>query len=563
MDGVSVSPTGLISALPALLAMLAFAAVAVPAVGDAQQVAAETRQEATAPNAAEHGHPLPVITSWTSGHFRQPSSAGWRPANQMELIEQGHHLMPWFSHPPRDGEVPADPEDFLLQYYKEPILQAARLRLPITFIASQWERVLSEEPYSSLPPEQNPNVIDREGRIVKKVSPFGPAAPWAEAGRSYTDNPWMKQIQQWYPDPPLVIFLSNNEHAKLTWTQVETSKRYMDLCGAGKDDDTKRRLVGDGWIERYRALQEGMRSGLTEQAWRDNARFVGYGAFAPEFIGRWAGWTNYSLHTDDRLTPYPLMWDGSSPSYYTHDWNPSRDDTMWSPQIEFMNLVFMKDRAHDLNPDFWVEFSVWDGYDGPRREKQYPSPRTLYRMQGQTYGPERYAGYVQFGMWLLRPRAVREYRGWTFPWEDEDDWEGGGPYFVALAEAVDSIYRSPILTEWWRHGELVPNRRHPHPYQSGIPDEYKTEDRWFLLDADVNMQEFPWEPHWPVNVYSLALVRGEAPNREWLIYSHSPHEDRPGVVLTVPEYRDITIDVTVAGSFYVVSEHDRAVTAVE
>jgi len=31
---------------------------------------------------------------------------------------------------------------------------------------------------------------------------------------------------------------------------------------------------------------------------------------------------------------------------------------------------------------------------------------------GQRWSPDRYAGFVQFGMWLLRPRAVEEFRGW-------------------------------------------------------------------------------------------------------------------------------------------------------
>ena len=45
-------------------------------------------------------------------------------------------------------------------------------------------------------------------------------------------------------------------------------------------------------------------------------------------------------------------------------------------------------------------------------------------------------------------------------------------------------------------------------------------DRWFLLDCSVNTQENPWEYHWPVNVFSLALVQGKKSNRRWLIYAH-------------------------------------------
>ena len=128
------------------------------------------------------------------------------------------------------------------------------MNLPITFVGSQWESGLSGEPYVSLPPDQNPNVVTTDGAIVKAVCPFGPLAPWREIGRKHTDNPWMKQLQQWYPNPPLVIFLSNNEHSKLRWTEVEKSKRYLDQYGPGRDADFKRKVVADGWIERYRVL---------------------------------------------------------------------------------------------------------------------------------------------------------------------------------------------------------------------------------------------------------------------------------------------------------------------
>jgi hypothetical protein len=178
--------------------------------------------------------------------------------------------------------------------------------------------------------------------------------------------------------------------------------------------------------------------------------------------------------------------------------------------------------------------------------------RKQYAKLGQTFTPERYAGAVQFGMWLLRPRVVREFRGWTHPWED------GAPYFLALAEAVDSVHANPVLREWWRHAELVASRTRSHPYQSAVPPEYASEDRWFLLDADVN-KSYPWTLSDEIAVYALALVQGEPPTRQWLVYAHSPLADRRGVGLSVPGYGDIRVDVVVGGSFYVVSEQGRTV----
>jgi len=476
----------------------------------------------------------------------------------MRLIEEGHYLLPWFSHP--EGEVPADPEAFLRRYYQGPMEKARRMNLPVTLLGSQWESGLSREPYLSLPPDQNPNVVTVDGTISKAVCPFGPIVPWREIGRKHTDNSWMKQLQQWYPDPPLVIFLSNNEHSKLRWKEVEKSKRYLDMYGPGHDGDFNRKAVADGWIERYRGLQDGLRDGLDNATWKKNAVFVGYDAFGPPHLGRMEGWIEYSLYSKGRIDPYPLMWDGGSPSYYTDDWTAKTDYIVMSPQVEFMNLVFMQQEALKLNRRFWFEFSVWDGYHAdPKRQKTYPSKRSVYRQAGQVYNPERYGGFMQFGLWLMRPRAVREYLGWTEPWDDvtgqdgQPTHEGGGPYFMALVKAVDRVHVNPVLRQWWRKGDLVPNRARPHPYQAGIPAEYQQVDRWFRLDTSLDPPP-PWKLTDDLRVFSLALVQGKAPNRQWLVYAHSPLADRKAVGVTIPDYKRITIDISVAGTFYQVAE---------
>jgi hypothetical protein len=231
-----------------------------------------------------------------------------------------------------------------------------------------------------------------------------------------------------------------------------------------------------------------------------------------------------------------------------------------SPQVEFMNLVFMQREAIKLNPRFWFEFSVWDGYHAdPQRQKTYASKRSVYRQAGQTYNPDRYAGFVQFGLWLTRPRAVRDFRGWTEPWDDapasegHPAQEGGGPYFLALVKAVDRVHVDPVLHEWWRKGELVPNRAQVHPYQADIPAEYRDADRWFRLNTSVDPPQ-PWRLTDDLRVFSLALIQGQTPNRKWLIYAHSPLADRTSVSVTIPDYKPVTIDIPVAGRFYQVVE---------
>ena len=536
---------------------------------DAATVADEIRTEAVRASNDPDGRPLPLVSSWTCGHYKADFMAGWRPDNQMRLIREGHHLLPWFNHP--TGVVPEDPDDFQIRYYKDAIAKARELRLPLTFIASQWESGLSRPPYIDLPPMENPNVVTIEGEIQKRVSPFGPVESWSQIGAAFTDNPWMKQIQEWYPDPPLVIFLSNNEHSKLHWSEVEISQRYLDTFGPDRPPAFKREVVAERWIERYRALQQGMRDALKKNAWREHAVFVGYSVGDLAHFGRWGGWMHHSLYRPGRLNPLTDAWDGGSSSYYTHDWNSSTDYKVWSPQVEFMNNTLVKREAQLANPRFWYEISIWDGYhNNTEREKNYPSVRGVYRRAGQVYNPERYGGFVQFGMWLMRPRAVRDYRGWTEPWNERIDengtmlTEGGRPYFMAIVEAVDRVHNNFTLREWWRHGERVVNPARLHPYQSHIPQEYRDEDRWFLLECDANSgPEALLKLETEISVFSLALVQGTVPERRWLLYAYSPLGDRHGVLVTIPGYQAVVITSTVGGSFYTVDEKTGAVTSVD
>jgi len=519
----------------------------------------EIRREATLPSEGPFGHPLPLAAHWNTG------GNGWGigPDYQLDLIQQGHYLLPWFAWPSLDNMqgVFHDSKKYekwyaaQLPYFIEPLRQAARLKLPISFLATQWESELTyDKKYLNAPAEQNPNVVSTDGKILAEVDPFGPVDPWKEVGTSWSDNRGMLDLQTWYPDPPLVILISNNEHSKLWWWDAEKSKRFMDLYGKGRDDNFKRKVIADGWIERYRALQKSMREGLDSPAWRNNALFLGYEASGPPHFGREMGdetWQQYSSYSPGRIDVGPLMWDGSSPSYYLHNWMPIYDYKVWSPQVEAMNWVFMNRNAYKMNPKFWFELSTWDGNVGDQPNDK----RKTYAAMGQALSPDRYEGMIQFGMWLLRPRAVRDFRGYN------ETTAAVMPYFVPIMNAVDRVHTNPILRRFWRQGELVPNHAHQHPYQKEIPDEYKNEDRWFLLDTNLDAP-WPWTLNTEIPVYSLALVTGKAPKREWLVFTHAPKGARPGVQITVPDYDKITVDASQTGSFYLISEKTKRVTTV-
>jgi hypothetical protein len=178
-----------------------------------------------------------------------------------------------------------------------------------------------------------------------------------------------------------------------------------------------------------------------------------------------------------------------------------------------------------------------------------------YVKDGQTYTPDRHLGWIQFGMWLLRPRVVREFRGSTTPLEP---WK---PFFETLLFAVDRIYADETLTEFWRHGELVPNEAHEHPYQEDIPEKYRDINRWFLLDTSLDALR-PWEPKTNIPVFSMALVKGKTGKRSWLVYAHAPLDNKQDVIITLPGFGNIKVNVPQAGAFYLINEADRTTVPV-
>jgi len=524
----------------------------------ARRVAQEIRREALRPANGPAGRPLPLVSHWNMGS----QGKGWTPQFQIELLDRGCHILPWFSWPQGDPLRRDDSARRFHDYYDGLMTYCRELELPICFRGTQWEAMLYEDKYLTLPLEQCPAVITPEGKATRRLDPLGAIEPWRDPAQAYVDTPGMKELQRMYPDPPLVLFVSNNEARDLRWHQVEQSKRYLDKYGPGRPDAFKREVVGRGWMERYPVMFQAMREALVSESWKKNVRFVGYGAFGPSHLGRWEGWKQYSLITERWTSPNWHIWDGGSPSYYTHNWDSSRDHWVWSTQVESMNWIFMLDEAWSVNRDFWWEVSIWDGNASDWTPQSECTPDMMkkskacqYTNDGQTYTPDRFEGWAQFGLWLLRPRVLREFRGSTTPLEP---WR---PYFDRLLAAVDRVYADQTLTEFWRFGQLVPNPAHPHPYQVDIPQKYRDVSRWFLLDTNLDAPR-PWNQQTNLPVLSMALVQGEEGQRRWLVYAHSPLEDRREVRITVPGYGQITVDVPRAGAFYRIDQQGKKVTPV-
>ncbi len=474
-------------------------------------------------------HPLPLAASWNAG----VEPLGFTPAWQVEEIRRGRYLLPWLwlDEPPHGQTHPGDATASDTIYCRCAISYLARHGLPLTFEMPPWEILL---------PRVSPAYAKRDasGRLLP-ISPFGPVAPWYEAGRAWARHPSLRELQRLYPDPPLVLFVSDNEADRVS---AEDLHAPYDV-NASPQVLARRRAIGNAWIVRYEAMIRGFRNGLDAPGWRAHALFIGYDAFAVSATGRWDGWGAYSLYVPGRTEPWPYAWDGASASYYVHNWAPDSDYTVWSPQIEAMNYVPALAEVRRTKPDFWFEISSWDG-----QEPGQPSDKRLfYANRGQTYSPDRYGGMVQFGMWLLRPRVVREFRNGT------DDRIRFEPYFDRIMEAVGRVHRDPVLRDFWLHGRLVANPAGGHPYEIALTPELASRARWFLLDSPANPPR-PWQLTTALAVYSLALVRGRAPHREWLVYAFSPRERATDVAVKIPGGAEVTVRAARGGAFTLVSE---------
>ena len=213
-----------------------------------------------------------------------------------------------------------------------------------------------------------------------------------------------------------------------------------------------------------------------------------------------------------------------------------------------MNLVFQKEWAQGINPEYFWELSTW--FD----------PKWIQKMReaGQSFPPERYRGFVTWGMWMTKPRAVRHFTGWTSLREDNWQW------YQQIVEAVDQIHDNPILTEFWQYGRPVPNFSREHPYQSDILQGFQNVPRWYALNTSLD----PLIPHdvapsailgLTFRVWAQAQVLGEKPDRRWLIYAHSPLGSERDVEIEIPDFSTIKVDTNQAGVYYLMTEKDHTV----
>jgi hypothetical protein len=531
---------------------------------------------------SQEANPLPLAANWEDG---QHKNVGFNPGWQMEKIEKGHNMLLGFTYKYSSGDWFI--EDYYDIYYKNPIEKASKYGIPIVIKTTQPESMLFTNPWYSLPPSDNPNVVNSEGVVDKKVSPFGPINHWKTVGECWVNpyllvdlgyspadwwsNPLLSRFQDMYPDPPVVIWLSNNEASDVDYREVEGDYRFKETYGSDPDYNSrefKNEVIGGnteltnpgaggyetghGYIPRYNAMFEGMREQLDE--WADKIKFVGY-EHDPLCFARWNGWMEYNpFPIPGRFSTVPHCWDGTSPSYYINGWQHNTDYTGYAPQIESMNLPFQRNYYMQVKSDFWWEVSTW--FDPAYIEK--------IENEGQEIPPERYGCYAKWVMWLIRPRAVRLFQFSQYA-REENTMERNWKWYEPVVDAIDEIHLNPTLERFWKYSEPVLLTDIPHPYSEDdefwpelFPDNNERM-RWYQLPNDITYKP-GYSDDWSsihektFNVWIMANVMGTSPEREWLIFAYTPLEEEIDVEAEIPEYGTINLTAKRGGTYYLVRE---------
>jgi len=519
---------------------------------------------ATQPSTGPEGRPLPLAGTW--------DTTEWSSAYLAEMIQKGHYVNIAFPDPSGKAIRASTPEtDELIRTLYKPALEFARAnRLPIVFRGWNWaespvkyQKRKQQMDKVEIPTDQLANILVNGKPDKKGTDPFGPIEAWEDWGRFWMGNEMMKQIQAIYPDPPLVIFLNNNEAGEmLSSAGVEKQDRFLAKFGPGPHStEFLNKAVREGYAERYAAMFKAGNEALVEPAWKKNIRYIAYNTIAgAAYIGN-EGAPKPGLHFDSTLgwTQWRL-YNGSMPESYDNDWQAGkRDNRPGGMQTEAGGLYAMQKLVFAEDPDFFWTSIIWDGgvVSEVFRVPRQSSKTYVYATSGQRWSFERYEGWTQFVLWATRPRMMYEFRGM----EPMDAMRNGT--WMAMVNSTDRVWTNPVLGEFWRFGELVPNTAEDPWFNDLRPDApkwLKDLKRWYLLTCDANPPRKTWENGTILNVFAQALVLGKAPHRRWLVYAHAPNGAVANATVKLPDFGDVKLpSVPLSGSFFTVEESGRSI----
>ena len=514
---------------------------------------------------------------------------GISPARQVQLIEQGHHVLPVFAlNNEFDKPVGVDTNPA----FYEPLRAVAEKKLPFVLSMTQFEQIFyqnyahfsADDLYSLLVP------------ATAQMFPFADApslALWRKAGRLWAQNPDLRMMFELYPEPQRVFILSNNEWPRVEWheaialcdsipricdflqnNQVARISRASDLDPWSDNNEKLRRAMAAAWGRHYQALFDGFREGLP-LAWRDAVQFVGYEDFLSLNYGYDTrsdtfvypeGWTqdtknamgyiqkgwledgsrSVTMHAGNgNVVPWARIWSGNSASFYHYE---NTNNLAYSHLVKMQGLTFALDDIFKYTaPNYWFEVSTWNWFD---YYGMPTAPDTLDRLDG-------YEGQLQMQLWLLQPRAARFFH------LEHTAVQYAMPYFERTMSAVDRVWANDTLSRFWRDSELVSLEDVTHPFTSEQIPGFESSKRWYFLrnnldnyldggalvtpcyyDDASRKWIFNLHPTNPVYAgcpndirsFAVARQRGVAPNREWLIYAFTPVAAAADSQVTFPNY---------------------------
>ncbi|MCG8669096.1 MAG: hypothetical protein MI867_06750 [Pseudomonadales bacterium] len=477
----------------------------------------------------QEGYPLPLLSHWNTGQLVD----GFTPQFQLQILQQGIPLLPWVQLPVPSFQKSSHLKAPNKAYYRNVLRLIRDDHLPLSLVSTQWERLLLESP------EFNNDLhatTPYPGAKEKVLSPFGPISDWRRVGLRWARTPELQFLISEYQDPPLVIFLSNNEQPKLRWYQVQSHREWL-----------KKQILGDGsglfskkdffelWKKRYQSLIDGFRQGLNEPSWQKASRFIGYNNFVPTSLGRWKGWHKYSDHFGAEIAPWTKVWQGANVPYYLHDWNNIDDTGTWSPQVEAMGWQPLMETTRRNRQSFWYELSIWDGYN----ERNPKDKRFFFRRKGEKFNTQRYQGLVRYGLWLTRPNVLREFRHWN------QDRIAVFEFFNTAAQSVSEVHDNKVLSRFWKNGKILANEDVQHPFDKLLPDVVSNHARWFnyhsSAEASADSQR--------VRAFSLVM---KSPQNDYLVYAYSPVTDEKIVEVLVGDVGKVPVPLFRGGSFHLV-----------
>lgn len=565
----------------------------------AEQTAIDDLREWAATVAANgpSGRPLPAAGHWNTGPdfnrlidrlTESPGGVtplwreGWSPSYMAGQIRQGKRVLISFADMSNatttyyEANNPARLESFF-DYYVRPALEYAKQhQLPIGFVGWNWENQVA---WSGPQSGQGTAWLLRNGQPTTQVDPLSPISVWSNWGTQWMGSAMLRRIQEIYPNPPLVWFFNNNEGGLLhAASELGTNADRFNALHPGVTDLAARAaIIRQGYTERYAAMLGAARASFLSEAWRTNTRFVAYNAWTEAVLGR-GSFYPVGDGTDLWFDPAAdkgyrnwALYDGALPEFYDNQWQGEKTDySPWSPQMESFNLTALQDKVFGERPNFYFSSIAWEG---GRSDISFSKVNNYitggFGAGTQRWDADRYQGMLQFGLWVMRPRDFREFRG-TDPLDGYNASTWG-----AVLNATEHVWNNATLRDYWRFGTLVPNATatatlngHYFDNNAAWPTWLKNTPRWFLLTSNANPAEATWDrnqnnaPSIKLRVMAIALRRGSAPDRRWLVYAHAPLGAVAGSQVTIPDFGPVTLDyVPQSGSFFEVRESGGAVSA--